>query len=203
MAETPAKPVLDGEPIYEDHPVCFNVKDLGTSNAYDVRLYAYLDLFSGACGHTYGCHDIWQFYSKDHEAINGPHFYWPDALQLAGANQMKYVRKLMESHPITERVPDQTLVIENNLSASERIQATRGKDYVFIYSAAGTLFTVVMGKIEGNTLNVFWFNPRNGSVLKEPQVENKGNIEFKPPSSGYGQDWILILDDATKNYSIH
>ena len=49
---TPAKPVLDGEPIYEDHPVCFNVKELGTSNALDVRQYAYLDLFSGACGHT-------------------------------------------------------------------------------------------------------------------------------------------------------
>jgi Protein of unknown function (DUF4038) len=52
----PTKPVLDGEPIYEDHPVCFNPGDLGTSNAYDVRKSAYLDLFAGAFGHTYGCH---------------------------------------------------------------------------------------------------------------------------------------------------
>ena len=200
---TPAKPVLDGEPIYEDHPVCFNVKELGTSNALDVRQYAYLDLFSGACGHTYGCHDIWQFYSKAHEAINGPHVYWPEALQLTGANQMKYVRKLMESHPLTERVPDQSLVIENNLCASERIQATRGKDYIFIYSAAGKPFTVVMGKIEGKTLNVYWFNPRNGSVSKDAEIRNAGNMLFKPPSSGYGQDWVLILDDATKNYKIN
>jgi hypothetical protein len=200
---TPAKPVLDGEPIYEDHPVCFNVKELGTSNALDIRLYAYLDLFSGACGHTYGCHDIWQFYSKEHEAINGPHVYWPEALQLTGASQMKYVRKLMESHPLTERMPDQSVVIENNLSASERIQATRGMDYIFIYTAAGKPFTVVMGKIEGKTLNVSWFNPRNGSVSKDPQVRNTGNIQFKPPTSGYGQDWVLILDDATKNYTIN
>ncbi|HET7001142.1 MAG TPA: glycoside hydrolase family 140 protein, partial [Puia sp.] len=200
---TPAKPVLDGEPIYEDHPVCFNVKELGTSNALDIRQYAYLDLFSGACGHTYGCHDIWQFYSKEHEAINGPHIYWPEALQLTGASQMKYVRKLMESHPMTERIPDQSVVLENNLSASERIQATRGMDYIFIYSAAGKPFTVVMGKIEGKTLNVSWFNPRNGSVSKDPQVGNTGNIQFKPPTSGYGQDWVLILDDATKNYTIN
>lgn len=41
----PVKPTMDAEPIYEDHPVCFNAKDLGTSNAYDVRMYAYLDLF--------------------------------------------------------------------------------------------------------------------------------------------------------------
>ncbi len=49
------KPVMDAEPIYEDHPVCFNVKDLGTSNSLDVRRSAYLDLFAGAFGHTYGC----------------------------------------------------------------------------------------------------------------------------------------------------
>jgi hypothetical protein len=99
----PSKPVLDGEPIYEDHPVCFNVKDLGTSNAYDVRQYAWLDLFSGAFGHTYGCHDIWQFYSADREAVNGPHFYWTAAMELPGANQMKWIRRLIESHaPISE-----------------------------------------------------------------------------------------------------
>ena len=146
----PAKPVLDGEPIYEDHPVCFNVKDLGTSNAYDVRQYAWLDLFSGAFGHTYGCHDIWQFYSADREAVNGPHVYWPAAMELPGANQMKWLRRLMETHaPLSERVPDQSVILENNLPAAERIQATRGKDYVFVYSAAGKPFTVVIGKDNG------------------------------------------------------
>ena len=199
-SRTPAKPVLDGEPIYEDHPVCFNVKELGTSSAYDTRQFAYLDLFSGAFGHTYGCHDIWQFYSKEHEAINGPHVYWPEALELSGANQMKFVRRLMESHPMTERVPDQSLVLENNLPASERIQATRGNDYLFIYSAAGKPFTVVLGKISGKILNAYWFNPRNGMISKEVRIENIGNKIFKPPTAGYGQDWVLVLDDKEKNY---
>jgi hypothetical protein len=199
---SPAKPVLDAEPIYEDHPVCFNVKDLGTSNAFDVRQFAYLDLFSGAFGHTYGCHDIWQFYSKDHEAVNGPHFFWPAALELPGAVQMKYVRKLMESHPMTERVPDQSLILENNLSPSERIQATRGNDYIFIYSSNGKPFTVFTEKISGNILNVYWFNPRKGSVISEARIKNKGSKIFFPPSSGYGQDWVLILDDAEKNYPL-
>ncbi|MEJ0080369.1 MAG: DUF4038 domain-containing protein [Puia sp.] len=145
----PAKPVLDGEPIYEDHPVCFNVKDLGTSSAYDVRQYAWLDVFAGAFGHTYGCHDIWQFYSADREAVNGPHVYWPAAMELPGASQMKWLRRLMETHaPISERIPDQSVILENNLPAAERIQATRGKDYLFVYSAAaGKPFTVVLGKI--------------------------------------------------------
>lgn len=196
----PSKPVLDGEPIYEDHPVCFNAKDLGTSSAYDVRQYAYLDLFSGAFGHTYGCHDIWQFYSAEREAVNGPHVYWPAALELPGASQMKFVRKLMESHPMTERVPDQSLVLENNLPAPERVQATRGSDYIFIYTAAGKSFTVNLGKITGKTLGVCWLSPRNGEVKKESPIENKGTKLFKPPTSGYGQDWVLILDDTEKNY---
>lgn len=76
----PSKPVIDGEPIYEYHPVCFNAKDLGTSSAYDVRKAAYFDLFAGAHGHTYGCHDIWQFNSVDKPSVNGPAFL------LAGRN---------------------------------------------------------------------------------------------------------------------
>ena len=34
---TPVKPVVDGEPIYEDHPVSFDAKKLGHSIAADVR----------------------------------------------------------------------------------------------------------------------------------------------------------------------
>lgn len=196
----PAKPVIDGEPLYEDHPICFNVADLGTSSAYDIRKYAYLDLFSGAFGHTYGCHDIWQFYSPYLPAVNGPHVYWPQAIDLPGATQMQYVRKLMESHNITDRVPDQSLIVENNLTAAERIQATRGKDYIFVYTVTGKPFTVNAGKISGAKLNSYWYNPRSGKSTKPAVVINKDKLRFTPPTNGYGNDWVLVLDDAAKNY---
>jgi hypothetical protein len=99
-----------------------------------------------------------------------------------------------------DRVPDQTLILENNLPAAERIQATRGNDYAFIYTAAGKSFTVNMGKISGAILNTSWFNPRNGEVKKSEQVNNKGRKIFTPPTAGYGQDWVLILDDAVKDH---
>jgi len=197
---TPAKPVLDGEPIYEDHPVCFNATELGFSNAYDVRKYAWLDVFAGAFGHTYGCHDIWQFYSPYREAVNGPRVYWQEAMELPGAGQMKYLRRLMESRPMLDRVPDQSLIVENDMVTSERIQATHGNDYAFIYSAAGRPFTVNMGKISGTKLNVYWYNPRNGEMKKEEPVNNRGQQKFTPPSSGHGLDWVLVLDDVSKNY---
>ena len=196
----PAKPVIDAEPIYEDHPVCFNVTDLGTSNAYDVRKYAYLDLFAGAFGHTYGCHDVWQMYSDAREPVNGAHFKWIDALDLPGAKQMTFVRRLMESRPMLDRIPDQSLIEENNNGPSDRIQATRGTDYAFVYSAAGRLITVNTGKISGTELLAYWYDPRKGEAIKIGTFPNKGKHQFKPPTSGYGKDWVLVLDDAEKGY---
>lgn len=196
----PTKPTLDAESIYEDHPVCFNAKDLGTSNAYDVRMYAYLDLFAGAHGHTYGCHDIWQMYSPNRPAVNGPHLYWPQALELPGANQMTHVRRLMTARPLLDRVPDQSLIVENTLSPAERVQATRGIDYAFIYSAAGKPFTVNPGKVSGKRVTATWFDPRSGKTQPAGTFDNQQPMPFKPPTQGYGQDWVLVLDDAARNY---
>jgi Protein of unknown function (DUF4038)/Putative collagen-binding domain of a collagenase len=196
----PARPVIDAEPIYEDHPVCFNAKDLGISSAYDVRKYAYLDLFAGAFGHTYGCHDVWQMYSAKQTPVNGPHFYWYDALELPGAVQMFFVEKLMVSHPLPDRIPDQSLIKENDNVASERIQATRGNDYLFVYTAAGKPFNVVMGKIQGKQMQAYWYDPRNGKTIDIGMTENTGVKKFIPPSSGYGNDWVLVLDDAEKKF---
>ncbi|MES2797982.1 MAG: glycoside hydrolase family 140 protein [Bacteroidota bacterium] len=197
----PIKPVVDGEPIYEDHPVCFNANENGTTNAYDVRKAIYLDVFAGAFGFTYGCHDIWQMYSPKYEGVNGPKTYWHFALDLPAAKQVKYLRRLIESRPILDRIPDQSIIIENNLPAYERIQATRGNDYAFVYSIFGKPFTVNMGKITGNQVVAYWYSPRNGEVKEAGKSDNTGTKMFTPPSSGYGQDWVLVLDDSAKNYA--
>jgi hypothetical protein len=167
---------------------------MGISNAYDIRLYAYQEVFAGAHGHTYGCHDIWQFYSPYRESVNNPHIYWQEAMELPGAQQMKFLKELMLSRPFLERVPDQTMIVENDLSPSERIQATRGKNYAFVYSSAGKPFSVLPGKIDGKSLKATWMNPRNGEKKTIGTFNNTAKNLFIPPTEGYGQDWILILD---------
>jgi len=67
----PVKPVLDGEPIYEDHPISFNPKELGHSTSADVRRPLYWNLFSGAFGHTYGHHSVWQNTGFGRQLRNG------------------------------------------------------------------------------------------------------------------------------------
>ncbi len=196
---TPVKPVLDGETLYEDHPVCFNAKDLGISSAYDVRKHAYLDVFAGAFGHTYGCHPVWQMFAPGREAVNGPHHPWYEAIDLPGAGQMQYLRRLIESRPVQDRVPDQTLITDAR-GTNDRTQVTRGRDYFFVYSAQGKPFTVNMGKITGAEVVAYWYDPRNGQTKEAGRFANTGKKLFTPPSSGYGQDWVLIADDASKGY---
>jgi len=196
---TPVKPVFDGEPIYEDHPVCFNANDLGKSSAYDVRKAAYHDVFAGAFGHTYGCHDIWQMYAPNRTSINGAHLPWYVAVDLPGAGQMKHLRTLIESRPIFDRIPDKTLITDA-LGSNDHILATRGSDYIFVYSTQGKKFNLNTGKISGNEIVTYWYNPRNGEIKDNGKVSKKANQEFVPPTSGYGHDWVLIVDDVAKNY---
>ncbi len=197
---TNTKPTMDGEPIYEDHPVCFNAKENGYSKAYDVRRAAYLDLFAGAHGHTYGCHAIWQMNKPQGKNVNGPLGPWSEAIHLPGSGHMSHVRALIESRPFLDRVPDQTLITEA-FEGGDRIQATRGKDYAFIYSTSGKPFTVNMGKIMGKELTARWFDPRTGVSTHLGKFKNTGSQKFTPPSQGIDNDWVLILDDAAKNYT--
>ena len=57
-----------------------------------------------------------------------------------------------------------------------------------------------MGKIAGNEVLSIWYNPRNGETKDAGRFSNKGQQTFTPPTSGYGHDWVLVLDDAAKNY---
>lgn len=195
----PVKPVLDGEPIYEDHPVCFNATENGTSSAYDVRKSAYLDVFAGAFGHTYGCHDIWQMYAPHRTPVNGPHYPWYVAMDLPGASQMKFLRQLIESRPFFDRVPDPSL-ITHALNTNDHIQATRGNDYIIVYSSQGKSFTVNTSKISGKEIVAHWYNPRNGEAKEIGKFEKKPQQEFTPPSTGYGHDWVLVIDDSSKKF---
>ena len=84
-----------------------------------------------------------------------------------------------------DRVPDQTL-ITNAMGANDRIQATRGKDYIFIYSSQGKPITVNMGKISGNEVSSFWFNPRSGEEKMIGKFPNKRGTNLQ---STYYRVW--------------
>lgn len=187
--KTPTKPTLDAEPCYEDIPIGFRPEN-GYFDASDVRTAAYYAVFSGAFGHTYGHHSIWSM-----TLIPGDHFlmHWRDALSRPGAAQMQHLRSLMEAYPDFDRVPDQSL-LESNHAGANYMAATRGTDYVMIYSPNGVAASVVMGKIAGNQVRAAWYDPRNGGFIEAGKFPNSGTQLFQPPTSGRGNDWVLLLE---------
>jgi len=105
----PSKPVLDGEPNYEDHPIDPFLRkwqpEFGRYTDYDVRKQAYRSVFAGACGYTYGHHSVWQFWTLQREPVNFPMPAWDEAILRPGAAQMVYIKNLMLSRPYLSRIP--------------------------------------------------------------------------------------------------
>ncbi|BCS31442.1 hypothetical protein TBR22_A06430 [Luteitalea sp. TBR-22] len=205
---TPIKPVLDGEPAYEDHPVAFNAKQSGHTIAGDVRRPLYWNLFTGAFGHTYGHHSVWQMWTPERQPINNPLMPWHEAIDQPGAAQMQHARALLESRPFLTRVPDPSVIAETSIPTampgSGRYHFTATRDeagtYAMVYAPVGRTFRVRMAAITGPKVVAWWFNPRTGQATRIGTFANTGERAFTPPDAGEMLDWVLVLDDAAKKY---
>jgi hypothetical protein len=190
------KPVLDGEPRYETIYV-----GLGSGpdriQPHDSRNAAYWSLFAGSFGHTYGHNDIWQVGGN---AWGGTGDFW-GSLDAEGAHDMYHVRCLMLSRPFLVRVPDQSVITSAVATDLSHQVATRASDggYAFVYLAKGGNVTVDMSKISG-PVKAWWYDPRNGSTQVIGEYPNSGTREFSAPSSGSGNDWVLVLDDKNRGF---
>lgn len=205
----PQKPTLDMEPCYEDHPV--NpwdgkwTRERGYFHAYDVRARIYRGVFAGGCGVTYGHHHIWQFLNAE---LNPPVnvgdtiIGWQKALEAEAANQLKHLKKLMLSRPYFNRVPDNTLILsDRGKDYTDLLWATRdeAKTYAFIYLPQSKPVMVDVTKLSGSQKKAYWFDVRTGTSLPV-KMPNQKKATFNPPPGN--PDWVLIIEDASKNYSI-
>jgi hypothetical protein len=206
-SRSPVKPVIDAEPIYEDHPVSFKAAELGHSIASDVRRPIYWDLFAG---HTYGHHSVWQMWAPGRKPVNNPLMPWSDAIAQPGAGQMIHARRLIESRPYLTRIPDDTVIVTGSVPTSMpgtgryHFNATRDEagSFAMVYAPVGRPFRVRMDKIGGPKVAAWWFNPRNGEATRIGTYPNTGEREFTPPDPGEMTDWVLVLDDASKNFAV-
>ena len=197
----PTKPVLDGEPSYENIPQGLHDTNQPYWTASDVRRYAYWSVFAGACGHTYGDNAVMQFYKPgDTERSYGPKNYWFEALNDSGSFQMRYVKNLVLSRPYFERINDQSALAGAAGTKHDYIIIMRGTDYLMAYTFSGKPFSLKLGIISGPSVRAWWYNPRNGSAAEIGLINNTGIKEFIPPQESH--DWVLVLDDEAKHYAM-
>jgi hypothetical protein len=201
-ARDPAKPVVDGEPSYEGIPQGLHDTSQPYWTAADCRRYAYWSVFAGAFGHTYGDNAVMQFYRPGIDrGAYGPKESWSDALQDAGAAEMRYLKLLMLSRPYFERVPDQSLIAGDSGSRHEYVIATRGAGYLLAYTYTAKPFRIRLGAISGARVRAWWYSPRDGSAHAFGTFPNRGERTVSPPGApGEGNDWVLVMDDASKEF---
>ncbi len=199
---SPTKPILDGESTYEDHPVNWKLEN-GYFRDYDVRKQLYRSVFAGACGVTYGHQAIRQFYGPEVKPAGYPDRFWTEALDRSGAFQAGYLKNLILSRPPLNRVPDQSIVVSGQGEKGEFIMAFRDASgsYGMVYLPVGKKIEVSTKWINAPKIVAWWFNPRNAESQKIGEFKKEGKLSFEPPSTGIENDWVLILEDADKNWS--
>jgi hypothetical protein len=192
----PVKPVLDGEPLYEDHPNCFNAKELGYSLPRDIRRIMYWNVFAGAFGQTYGCHDVWQMYSPGREPVNQPLRPWKQALGLPMASQVKHLKNLMLSRPYLSRVPDPGMIVQPQEDNEHYVIATSDLEggYAMVYFPTGKSVLLNLDSLRKDEFKSWWFDPRTGNAQAAGRVQRGPAVEIRPPTSGPGNDWVLVID---------
>jgi hypothetical protein len=203
----PPKPAVDGEPCYEALPVGFYYKDVSRYDRfddYDVRQAAYWALLAGACGHTYGHNSVFQMWTPEKEPWLWANIPWQESLDHAGAFQMGHVRRLFESRPFHELIPDQDMIVDGPSSGGAKIRAARSihGTFAFIYSPRGESFSIDKRVFKAGLIKELWYDPRYGCAYDIHTTRNVAFQTYTPPTSGRGNDWILIMEDEEAGFPL-
>jgi hypothetical protein len=160
----------------------------------------YWGLFSGGHGSTDGCHPIWQFLAPGRLPVGLARHNWYEVLDLPGAGDLIHARRLLESRPYFSRVPDQSMIVPSYYPETDYVVATRGEGYALVYFPTGWSAEINLSKIGATNIKASWYDPRTGKITLVGNFPGKDSRKFTPPSGGRGNDWILMLDDAAKNF---
>jgi hypothetical protein len=167
------------------------------SDPVQIRRQAYWSILCGGLGHVFGNRPIWLFDSGWQAAMNSP-----------GSIDMMRWGKLFNSIKWYELVPDQKHTV-----VREKLDGLQGLDYLssactadgstviaYMYSPTymfrSRTIIVDMSTITGSMARAWWFDPATGNATSIGEFPTKGSREFTSPNKG---DWVLILNDASKN----
>jgi hypothetical protein len=201
------KPTLDGEPCYEDHPVrglMKNGKPTEWFNDYDARRAAWWSVLSGACGHVYGTHSIWQFHDlTKRKAQTDARTPWQQAMDLPGATQVGVMRKFMERLDWTKllRADDFLPKQQKGPNRAMAAVATDGS-FALIYLPDARTGSIApdLKKLSfpRHKLQISGFDPATGQPVSDFKLAD-GLITFTPDAgteSGKPKDRLLLIGAA-------
>jgi hypothetical protein len=197
---SPPKPTVDMEPPYENHPTGPTTPRI---DSHQVRKGAYWAMLAGAAGHGYGALDLFHLYKEGDGPFPRNGFQpWRTAIAYEGSRQVGFLRRLFELRPWYQLVPDQSVIASGQEEGEDHVQAARAKDggFLIAYLPHGHSVGIHMDRIAGKNVQARWYDPRTGTWREIGEYGNTGVRQFVAPSQGDQNDWVLVLDDAEKNY---
>lgn len=195
---SPIKPVLDGEPCYEDHPINWRAEN-GWFDEFDSRRAGWWSMLSGACGHTYGNHNIWQMWQAGRNPISQARTPWFHSIDYPGAFQAGYMRSFFEPIAWQSLLPAQSIVKQGPNTGGPALRAAAAQDgsLVVVYTPNGHAFSLEVQAMAGKKMRAQWFNPRNNSYIRIWEGKAEAVLSFDPPADPKpGNDWVLLLTEA-------
>jgi len=114
--------------------------------------------------------------------------------------------KLVERPKISEEIG--TAALHGDLKENAEYHAAREKQshiegrILDIEDSLARAEIIDTSKFSGDRVKCSWYNPRSGDAMDAGQFDNKGAQAFVAPSEGFGSDWVLVVDDASKGYQL-
>ncbi|MEM7810948.1 MAG: DUF4038 domain-containing protein [Planctomycetota bacterium] len=191
-ARSPAKPVVDGEPNYEDITRGFNLKH-GRFDDREVRRAAWRAVLSGAAGHTYGHNAVWQMHDGGPDGRFAATRSWREALDRPGADDMRHLRDFAERNDWTEWKPRPDAVTEDDVPACETAACVAAGESLILYISTRRAVTVRDATLADGPIDVEYFDVRTGSKRSATvNAEPDGSVRIAPPD-GEAVDWVAVI----------
>lgn len=208
LALKPLKPTLDGEPCYEDHPVRGLVKEGEMPpiwfDEYSVRRAAWWSVLSGACGHVYGDHAVWQFYDGKREPVFFARTPWPKAIEYPGAVQMGVMRRFLEKLDWQKLRREDTMLVNRLAEMPGMAALATDKSFAVIYCPGSppdgcTIDFRGLEAASQENLSILGYEPTTGKPLKLQIFGGNDDWQFRlVPAAGAGsgpekRDWLIVV----------
>jgi len=152
--------------------------------------YNIWQFFLGAAGINYSiCKNI----CKNNELIN----------YIISNNNLDSLIYLIKSRPWYTKEYSNNILNNANLSTEKRQIAIKGDGFCMVYLPEGGEVEINLKKVSiSNDIIIYWFKLLEGKIVKIDTLKsfNKKINKFITPSSGSGNDYILLIDDLRKNF---
>jgi len=155
-------------------------------------------VLSGACGHVYGTHSVWQFHDLEKRAQQtDARTPWQKAIDLPGAAQMGVMRKFFEGLDWTNLRRDDSFVLggpQKDPAKKPMAAVAENRAFAVVYMPVGVPSIRVDPKRiigEGGSQHINLIDPATGRDWGRLEK----NEAYSRPANHTG-DWVLLIRGA-------